>query len=147
MANILSANHLSPKGIKECITNFAINKLKLFYKYKAKIIFNLDSDFIGTMPPELKSKHPNWCCVDFEEKTFVINNVFFIPVNGAKPQILRRATSKDSVENFIQIDLGFLGSDKVHFYVPAKHGEEIKHPNLYWFFNGSAPPVKIYSPK
>jgi hypothetical protein len=102
-------------------------------------------DFIGTMPLEKQYEHPEWHCVDFDDKTFVINNVFSIPARGGKPTILRLATPEDLWEDITEIDLRFIGLEEPHFYVPANHDEIMQDLDLFWYFNGSDTPVKMYN--
>jgi hypothetical protein len=95
------------------------------------------------MPLEMKLQHPNWHCLDFENKTFILNNVLLI--EGGKSTILRIAEIKDNVEDTIEIDLSHLDISTKLKYVPVKNDEEIIHSNLYWLFNDKKPTVKIYS--
>jgi len=97
------------------------------------------------MSIEKRLKNPNWHCLEFNETTFVLNNVFAIPARGGKPQILRLATMEDNSEEFTAIDLSFLDINKPLYYVVAKDEEIINDNDLFWYFDGNQTPVQVYS--
>lgn len=96
------------------------------------------------MPLEKQSKHPEWYCVDFDYRTYVLNNVFTKPAGGEKPRILRLVRSGDLWMDTTEIDLSFIGIERPLFYVLAKPDEIIKDKDLFWFYNGNDTPVKMY---
>lgn len=119
----------------------------IYFLFKGKkIIFHKDSDFIGRMPLYLKKENPKWRCLDYKDKTYVLNNVMLISENGGEPKILRIAKYGDGPKDMIKINLSFVGISNAWYYVPAEPNEIIQHPNLYWLCNGINPPMKIYLP-
>ena len=75
------------------------------------------------MPFKMQYNNLNWQCFDFENKTFVVNNVFTIPVGSKTNQIMRIATLEDPLENMTEIDLSFIGIRSRFFYVPSNFDE------------------------
>ena len=98
------------------------------------------------MPLEMKFNNFHWRCIDFENKTFVINNVL-LKTAERKPEMLRIARLGDLMEDMIKVNLSFIGIVKPYFYVRADKKDEIEHPDLFWFFAGNDVHVKIYAPK